>query len=100
MPSRPLGLVGLLLLVAALLVACAQGPGRQSEQLLAREYRGQSEAELQSYYRQLSDQLVRETRALRQAGPLARPAAEKRLELLRGRWNEVRAELRRLEAPP
>jgi len=98
-PSRSWGLIGLLL-VAALLSACAQGPGRQSELLLAREYRGQSEVELQSYYRQLSDQLVRETRALRQAGPLARPKAERRLGLLRGRWNEVRAELSRLEELP
>lgn len=100
MRSRSCRLIGLLLVVLGLLSACAPGPGRQTELLLQRDYRGESVEQLQLYYRQLSDQLVQETRARRGGGLLAGPATEKRLELLRDRWNEVRAELRRRESPP
>ena len=89
------GLLLALLLAAGLLSgACAAtGPARQTELLLQRDYLALEQAALPTYYRQLSDQLVRETRALRAAGSLARLHDRQRLEELRRRWNEVRERL-------
>ncbi len=89
------GLLFTLVLAAGLLSwACAAtGPARQTELLLQREYLLMEQAALPTYYRQLSDQLVRETRALRAAGALARPRDRQRLDDLRRRWNEVRERL-------
>lgn len=100
MPARISLSFGLFLLLACLVVGCSAGPAGQTELLLQREYRVLSDQELQSYYRQLGDQLVRETRARREAGLLAPAGESRREELLRERWNQVRHQLRERELLP
>jgi len=89
-----------LIIILILSFACAPGPGQRTELLLQRDHQQMSDEQLQTYYRELGDQLVRETRARREAGLLTRPAETDRLELLRARWNEVRSELRQRELLP
>jgi len=90
----------LLLVTMSVPAACAPGVGQQAEVLLLRDHRVMDDGQLQGYYRRLNDQLLRETRALRQTGLIGRQADENRVARIRERWNEVRAELRRREIVP
>ncbi|MDO3376915.1 hypothetical protein [Geoalkalibacter halelectricus] len=101
------------LLLIAILTACASGgAGQRTAGLLTQDYLEMSDAELQAYYQQLSDQLARESRAVRSsqrvgygtgtfgAGAARGMADEEDVQALRVRWNEVRQELRRRELLP
>ncbi|MEJ2033879.1 MAG: hypothetical protein P8Y63_12770 [Deltaproteobacteria bacterium] len=90
-----------LALAAALLTAgCGGGLAQRSAGLLALDYQTMSNAELQDYYRQLSDQLAREARASRAEKGIGfdtdryGQAEDGSAAALRQRWNMVRGELR------
>ncbi|KIH76472.1 hypothetical protein SAMN05660860_01567 [Geoalkalibacter ferrihydriticus] len=101
-----------LFLLAALLTACAAGAGQRTADLLEKEHQVMSDEEIRAYYQSLSDQLARESRALRTSGNVGYGtgsfgvgatrgmADEAQVQALRERWNEVRQELRRRELMP
>ena len=93
-------LTGLLILLMIFTGACASDLGRQTDTLLQRDYLVMDDEQLLGYYRRLGDQLVQETRAGREGGLLTRPAETDRLDRLRQRWNEVRAEMDRRQLSP
>ena len=92
----------IILVILTLVIACAGGPAKRTAELVARDYQTMNDAELQSYYAQLSDQLARETRAARmeRGSIVGSGRGEENLAALRTRWNEVRGEMRQRELLP
>jgi hypothetical protein len=99
-----------LLIILLLVCGCALTGSRtdRSAELLAQDYASMSDKELQTYYKQLSDQLAQVQRAPAgsrgstgtvtapvQSGVSKDAPRQTVAEDLRDRWNEVRAELTR-----
>ena len=87
--------------VILLLAGCA-GVATRSKALLAQDYHTMNDAEIQTYFYQLNDQLGREEKAAREASKRAGDEVTRGqvAEDLRDRRNEVRAELSRRKLLP
>jgi len=94
-----------LLVMLAAAIQLVQGcvpAGSETRGLLDRNYTVMSDAELQSYYRQVNDQLAAEARMERRKGEYMHSAASDSatVEKLQDRRNAVRSELEKRKLLP
>jgi len=99
--KRLFSLLVILAAAAQLVLGCVPA-GSRARDLLAQDYTVLSDPELQTYYRQINDQLAAEARMQRRKGEYLHSSAadSETVDQLQARRNSVRMELERRKLLP